>query len=142
MMPARPPGILWWLLPALIELSIGAGGISVRADFDLLRQAARIITIPAVRTDKYGNLYSAFSGFVRDPYPSAYAGSKVAGSPKCATNLSISRAGDYPYTISPPRWGDTSGASVRSRRFHRMARSRICNDRGRDPEYWGTSIAM
>jgi len=39
----------------------------------------------------------------------------------CVTNLSISRAGDYPYTISPPRWGDYSGASVDPDDSTRMA---------------------
>jgi hypothetical protein len=123
-----------------IELSIGAGGISVAQDFDYADSGTDYY-YPAVRTDKYGNLYSAFSGSSGTRYPSAYAGIQVAGSPNVLTNLSISRAGDYPYTISPPRWGDYSGASVDPDDSTVWLAAEYATTSGGILNYWGTSIA-
>jgi hypothetical protein len=67
----------------------------------------------AIRTDNSGNLVAAFTGSSTSSYASAYAGMQASGSqPNELTNLSVTRPGDFPYTISPPRWGDYSGAAV------------------------------
>lgn len=95
-----------------INVSIGTGGtLSVAQDFDYADLGTDYY-YPAVRTDASGNLYAAFSGSSGTTYPSAYAGIQSSGSANQLTNLSVTRAGDYPYTISPPRWGDYSGAAV------------------------------
>jgi hypothetical protein len=57
------------------------------------------------------------------------------------TNLSISRAGDYPYTISPPRWGDYSGASVDPDDSTVWLAAEYATTAGGILNYWGTSIA-
>jgi hypothetical protein len=123
-----------------IELSIGGSGISVAQDFDYADNGTDYY-YPAVRTDKYSNLYSAFSGSSGASYPSAYAGIQVAGSPNLLTNLSISRAGDYPYTISPPRWGDYSGAGVDPDDSSVWLGAEYATTAGGILNYWGTSIA-
>jgi hypothetical protein len=93
-----------------INVSIN-GGMSVAQDFDYADVGAYYY-YPAIRTDKNGNVYSAFSGSSSNTYPSAYAGMQLFPNTNALTNLSLLRAGDSPYTISPPRWGDYSGAAV------------------------------
>ncbi len=88
-----------------------SGPMSVAQDFDYA-DSGKYYYYPAVRTDGAGNLYAAFSGSSTSAYPSAYAAMQLSGNPNALTNLSITRAGDSAYTLSPPRWGDYSGAGV------------------------------
>jgi len=93
-----------------INVAISAG-MSIAQDFDYADVGTHYY-YPAIRTDKNGNLYTAFSGSSSNTYPSAYAGMQLFGNANVLTNLSMTRAGDSPYTISPPRWGDYSGSAV------------------------------
>jgi len=95
-----------------INISISTGGaMSVAQDFDYA-DPGTYYYYPALRIDSTGNLYAAFSGSSGAKYPSAYAGMQSSGKTNVLTNLSVTRPGDYPYTVSPPRWGDYSGAAV------------------------------
>jgi hypothetical protein len=87
------------------------GGISVAQDFDYA-DVGTYYYYPAVRTDAAGDLFASFSGSSGSTYASAYAGAQLVGNNNVLTNLSVAKAGDSPYTISPPRWGDYSGAAV------------------------------
>jgi hypothetical protein len=94
-----------------INVSIGATGMSVAQDFDY-GDAGTYYYYPAVRTDSAGDLFAAFSGSSASSFASAYAGVQSAGITNALSKLSVIRAGDSPYTVSPPRWGDYSGAGV------------------------------
>jgi hypothetical protein len=88
-----------------------SGAMSVAQDFDY-GDPGTYYYFPAIRTDSAGNLLAAFTGSSSSSYASAYAGMQASGTPNELTNLSVTRAGDFSYTISPPRWGDYSGAAV------------------------------
>ena len=95
-----------------INVSIDAGGaMSVTQDFDYA-DLGTYYYYPAIRTDAAGDLFAAFSGSSSSSFASAYAGAQSAGNINVLTNLSVTRAGDASYTISPTRWGDYSGAGV------------------------------
>jgi hypothetical protein len=95
-----------------INVSIPASGpMSIAQDFDYA-DPGMYYYYPAVRTDSSGNLFAAFTGSSSSMYASAYAGLQVSSSNNVLTNLSMTRGGEVPYTISPPRWGDYSGAAV------------------------------
>jgi hypothetical protein len=93
-----------------IKVSIAAG-MTVAQDFDYA-DSGTYYYYPAIRTDGSGNLYAAFTGSSNGSYASAYAGIQSSGNPNMLTKLSVTRAGDAPYTLSPPRWGDYSGVGV------------------------------
>jgi hypothetical protein len=93
-----------------INVAIGTG-MSIAQDFDYA-DFGSYYYYPAIRTDSFGNLYAAFTGSSSSSYASAYAALQTAGNANKLTNLSRIRAGDSPYTLSPPRWGDYSGAGV------------------------------
>jgi hypothetical protein len=94
-----------------VNVSINGNTMSVAQDFDYA-DPGKYYYYPAIRTDISGDLYAAFTGSSGSSYASAYAGMQLAGSSNVLTNLSVFRAGDSSYTISPPRWGDYSGAGV------------------------------
>ena len=95
-----------------INVAVDAGGImSVAQDFDYA-DVGTYYYYPAIRTDAAGDLFASFSGSSSSSYASAYAGEQFAGNTNVLTNLSVTHAGDSPYTISPTRWGDYSGAGV------------------------------
>ena len=93
-----------------INVSVGAN-MTVAQDFDYA-DSGTYYYYPAVRTDGSGNLYAAFTGSSSGSYASAYAGIQSSGNINVLTKLSVTRAGDAPYTVSPPRWGDYSGVAV------------------------------
>ncbi len=123
-----------------IQVSVGAAAMSVAQDFDY-GDIGTDYYYPAVRTDNAGNLYAAFSGSSASTYPSAYAGMQLIGASNALTNLSITRAGDYPYTISPPRWGDYSGAGVDPNDSSVWLGAEYATSAAGILNYWGTSIA-
>jgi hypothetical protein len=96
-----------------IEVAIDAQGPSIAQDFDY-GDVGAYYYYPAVRTDGAGNLFAAFTKSSPTSYASAYAGEEAAGALNKLTNLSVFRAGDASYTLSPPRWGDYSGAATDS----------------------------
>jgi hypothetical protein len=125
-----------------INVSIGSGGsLSVAQDFDYADLGTDYY-YPAVRTDTYGNLYAAFSGSSGTSYPSAYAGMQSFGNTNELTKLSLTRAGDAAYTVSPPRWGDYSGASVDPTGSSVWLGAEYATGLPPVlPSYWGTAIA-
>jgi hypothetical protein len=124
-----------------INVSIGTGGMSVAQDFDYADRNTHYY-YPAIRTDKSGNLYAAFTGSSSATYASAYAGMQLSGNPNALTNLSIIRAGDNPYTLSPPRWGDYSGAGVDPDDASVWLGAEYATGLPPVlPSYWGTAIA-
>jgi hypothetical protein len=95
-----------------INVSIDGGGVmSVAQDFDYADVGTYYYYL-AIRTDAAGDLFASFSGSSSGSYASAYAGEQFAGNTNVLTNLSVTHAGDSPYTISPTTWGDYSGAGV------------------------------
>ena len=100
--------------------------MSVAQDFDYA-DVGTYYYYPATRTDAAGDLFAAFSGSSSSSFASAYAGSQSAGNINVLTNLSVTRAGDAAYTISPTRWGDYSGAGVDPARRKRLAGGRVRN---------------
>lgn len=95
-----------------INVSVDAGGVmSVAQDFDYA-DVSTYYYYPAIRTDAAGDLFASFSGSSSSSYASAYAGEQFSGNTNVLTNLSVTQAGDSPYTISPTRWGDYSSAGV------------------------------
>ena len=102
----------------LIEVSIKPGTFAIAQDFDVSAGPGTYLYYPAVRTDMSGNVVTVFSGSAASAaslspgYPSAYTGvQKVVGN-NSLTNFSMVWAGDTAYAVSPPRWGDYSGAGV------------------------------
>jgi len=95
-----------------IKVSIAADGTpSIAQDFDY-GDVGTDYYYPAVRTDDAGNLYASFSGSSGTTYPSAYAGVEASGNTNELTKLSVTHAGEVAYALTPPRWGDYSGATV------------------------------
>ncbi len=124
----------------LINVSIDTSGISVAQDFDSA-DAGTYYYYPAIRTDSAGNLFASFSGSSSSSYASAYAGMQAIGSVNILTNLSLIRAGDSPYTVSPPRWGDYSGAGVDSNDASVWLGSEYATSMLLLGPYWGTAIS-
>ncbi len=123
-----------------IHISIGSGGIAVDQDFDY-GDVGTYYYYPAVRSDSSGDLFAAFSGSSTSLYASAYAALQTAGSANVLTNLSIFQAGDSPYTISPPRWGDYSGAGVDPSDGSVWLGAEYATSIPFLGSYWGTAIA-
>jgi hypothetical protein len=100
----------------LIEVAISnnGGAMSVAQDFDFA-ESGGYFYYPAVRTDSGGNLVTVFTGSSPSTYASLYSGvqkASLANSANTLTSFSTIWAGQAPYTASPPRWGDYSGAGV------------------------------
>ena len=97
----------------LIEVSIPASSsMSVAQDFDFVR-AGSYYYYPAVRTNSSGDLIAVFSGSSSASYASVYAAMQLSGDQaNTAGHYGLVHAGDAPDTMSPPRWGDYSGAGV------------------------------
>lgn len=96
-----------------IEVNIGSGGsMNVAQDFDL-GSPGYYFYYPAVRTDSAGDLVTVFSGSSSTSFASVYAGmQKAGGSANELGYFQTVQLGNYQYTLSPPRWGDYSGAST------------------------------
>ncbi len=122
-----------------INVSIGTTGMTVAQDFDYADSGTYYY--PAIRTDSSGNLYAAFSGSSSSSYASAYAGMQATGTMNILTNRSLMRAGDSPYTISPPRWGDYSGAGVDPSDASVWLGAEYATSIPILGSYWGTAIA-
>jgi hypothetical protein len=123
-----------------INVSIDASGLSVAQDFDYA-DPGMYYYYPAIRTDSAGNLFAAFSGSSTSSYASAYAAMQSAGSNNVLTNLSSIGAGNAPYTISPPRWGDYSGAGVDPSGSSVWLGAEYATRIPILGSYWGTAIA-
>ncbi len=67
---------------------------------------------PAIRADGGGNLIAVFNRSSTGEYVGVYASGQPASAPNTFQMPVPVKAGEAPYTISPPRWGDYSGASL------------------------------
>src|SRR5581483_9322657 len=86
--------------------------MSLAQDFDLAKPG-NYYYFPAVRTNSTGDLVTVFTGSSSTTIPSVYGARRLASDPaNTLTSLSVVHSGDTPYTFSPPRWGDYSGAGV------------------------------
>jgi hypothetical protein len=95
-----------------IEVSIDAGTMSLAQDFDYAYKGFYYY-YPAVRTNGAGDLVTVFSGSSNSTYASVYTGRRLASDPSNnMTGFSLLQSGAGAYNVSPPRWGDYSGAGV------------------------------
>src|SRR5262249_1201963 len=116
------------------------GGTSVAQDFDYA-DPGMYYYYPAIRTDQFGDLFVALTGSSSASYASAYAGLQLAGTSNALTNFSLTRSGHSPYTISPPRWGDYSGAGVDPSDASVWLAAEYATSIPILGSYWGTAIA-
>jgi hypothetical protein len=75
-------------------------------------------------------------------YASACGAMQKAGITNQLTNLSVTRAGDSTYTLSPPRWGDYSGASADPSDGSVWLGAEYATGLIPGFEYWGTAITQ
>jgi hypothetical protein len=121
--------------------------MKVVQDFDYA-DAGKYYYYPAIRTDINGDLFAVFSGSSGGSlasggsYASVYAGEQLAGTTNALTNLSMTRAGDSPYSVtaSPTRWGDYSGAGVDPSGTSGWLAGEYATSNFIFGSYWGTAI--
>ena len=100
----------------LVKLSL-AGSPAVLQDITF-GQPEKYFYYPAVSFDANGNLIAVFNMSSANDYIGVYAGGQVQASPGTFQNPVTLKAGETTYTITPPRWGDYSGASIDPRVGH------------------------
>jgi hypothetical protein len=66
---------------------------------------------PALALDPNGNMSAVYNVSSSSDYVGVYAGGQRFGSPSTFQSPVLLKAGEAPYDITPPRWGDYSGAS-------------------------------
>jgi hypothetical protein len=93
----------------LVKLNV-AGAPSVVQDLTFGEKGAYYY-YPAIREDSSGNLVAVFNRSSTTEYVGVYASGQLAGVPNTFQMPALVKAGETSYTISPPRWGDYSGAS-------------------------------
>lgn len=94
------------------DVSISSSSMSVAQDFDLAK-ARNYYYFPAIRTNRNGDLVTAFTTSSSATIPSVYAARRLGtDTPNQLTSWALVHQGDTPYTLSPPRWGDYSGVGV------------------------------
>ncbi len=125
-----------------MEVSIASGTMQVVQDFNYADKDVYYY-YPAIRTNKFGDLVAVFSGSSTTSYASVYAGMQLAGNTNTNvfTNLSQIYAGDSPYTVSPPRWGDYSGAGVDPNDTNIWIAGEYATTEVIFGSVWGTAIA-
>jgi hypothetical protein len=102
------------LIQVAISVSNNITTMNVAQDFDFA-QSGGYFYYPAVRTDGAGDLVTVFTGSSTGTFASVYAGvqkTSVANSANTLTASSMIYPGAAAYTVSPPRWGDYSGAAT------------------------------
>lgn len=102
------------LIQVAISVSNNITTMNVAQDFDFA-QSGGYFYYPAVRTDSAGDLVTVFTGSSTGTFASVYAGvqkTSVANSANTLTASSMIYPGAAAYTVSPPRWGDYSGAAT------------------------------
>jgi hypothetical protein len=95
----------------LVQISLGGGSPSLVQDITF-GKPGEYYYYPAVAFDQYGNLIAVFNGSSATEFVGVYAGGQLANSTGTFQNPITVKAGETAYTISPPRWGDYSGAST------------------------------
>lgn len=94
------------------QISTAGTTPTVRQDFTF-GENGEYYYYPAVMTDGGNNLISVFSRSSSTEIPSVYASGQKTTEPLNSFEEPVSLwAGDTPYTITPNRWGDYSGASI------------------------------
>jgi len=88
--------------------------MAITQDFDFAQNGGYFY-FPAVRTDSGGNLVTVFTGSSSNTFASVYAGvqnASIANNTNKLTAFSLVYGGLAAYSVSPPRWGDYSGAAT------------------------------
>jgi hypothetical protein len=93
----------------LVQLNV-AGTPSVLQDLTF-GESGQYYYYPAIREDNAGNLVAVFNRSSATEYVGIYASGQPATAPNTFQMPKLVKAGETSYTISPPRWGDYSGAS-------------------------------
>jgi hypothetical protein len=94
----------------LVELAV-AGTPSVMQDLTF-GEKGEYYYYPAIRADGSGNLIAVFNRSSATEYVGVYASGQLAASSNTFQTPVVIKTGETAYTISPPRWGDYSGASA------------------------------
>ncbi len=94
----------------LVQLNV-AGAPSVLQDLTF-GEKGEYYYYPAIREDGSGNLIAVFNRSSASEYVGVYASGQPLGAPNTFQVPTLVKAGETSYTISPPRWGDYSGASL------------------------------
>ena len=93
----------------LVELNV-AGAPSVAQDLTF-GEKGEYYYYPAIREGSGGNLVAVFNRSSATEYVGVYASGQLASAPNTFQVPTLVKSGETSYTISPPRWGDYSGAS-------------------------------
>jgi hypothetical protein len=93
----------------LAELNV-AGAPSVMQDLTF-GEKGEYYYYPAIREDSSGNLVAVFNRSSTAEYVGIYASGQLSSAQNTFQTPMLMKAGETAYTISPPRWGDYSGAS-------------------------------
>ena len=115
--------------------------MSVAQDFDLATPG-NYYYYPAVSTNSAGDLVAAFTGSSSSAIPSAFGARRAASdASNTLSSISLINAGDTPYTVSPARWGDYSGAGVDLDDSTIWIAGEYATSCGFFGPCWGTSLA-
>jgi hypothetical protein len=93
----------------LAELAV-AGAPAVKQDLTF-GEKGKYYYYPAIRADSSGNLIVVFNRSSHTEYVGVYASGQLSSAPNTIQTPVPLKTGEAAYTISPPRWGDYSGAS-------------------------------
>lgn len=94
----------------LVQLAVGASS-TVMQDLTF-GEKGEYYYYPAIREDANGNLIAVLNRSSSSEYVSVYASGQLRGASNTFEMPVLVKSGEAAYTISPPRWGDYSGASV------------------------------
>jgi IPT/TIG domain-containing protein len=124
----------------------GAGGLpAMMHDFDIAQFGSHLY-YPAVTTDRYGNLFAAYSASSSQMYAGAFAVDQLAGSPNALGSAITIQSGQGVYSFdssptNPQRWGDYSAAAVDPVNGADVWLSGEYAASTTNPSVWGTATA-
>jgi hypothetical protein len=95
----------------LVQISLAAASPTLLQDITF-GKPGEYYYYPAVAYDHNGNLIAVFNGSSASEYVGVFAGGQATGNSGTFQNPITVKSGESAYTISPPRWGDYSGAAV------------------------------
>jgi hypothetical protein len=93
----------------LVQLAVGSTTVLQDLTFG---EKGEYYYYPAIREDSSGNLIAVFNRSSSSEYVGVYASGQPVGSPNTFQMPVLVKSGETSYTVSPPRWGDYSDASV------------------------------
>ena len=95
----------------LVEINLGGATPALAQDITF-GVSGEYFYYPAVAFDQKGNFIAVFNRSSGAEYVGVYAGGQLASAPGTFQSPVVVKAGETAYTITPPRWGDYSGAST------------------------------